>query len=413
MLAGFFQALEARPVVETILKEVVGINAPRIALARTDHERVDTSFNEIGNTVGFFGGGYLTLSALHALLPNQPMDKLKLSHKSKQAFEKALQRNLWHQSGAAWGVSSLLFAFMWALPFMRNHLTASRTGQTQFTQIIGAKKHQGQHNRDAVEDEKAKNRWWAKTIMSLGVAGAISGILLGRWGASKGFALTAFEHYMEKLKSPHRGLKNVLDRFLGAIRFKDGKFKNFNSVHGMFFWGLPAYIGWVQAARDKYERVEWIIKTANFFTWFYGLPAVIKTAFTKRFAPEVKAQMTQLNRSSVNWAVMTAVEQKKRLSPEQFLQAKRLWTRQNVVSLLASIVLLGVSPMVLNRYLTSWRLRREGTHEATMPNTATQAATINTLPTDSYRGIQRTHDAFSGFIETQQGTHQRRQAALL
>ncbi|MBY0405146.1 MAG: hypothetical protein K2X66_14695, partial [Cyanobacteria bacterium] len=169
-LVNFLSLMERQPLWDTMAKEVVGINAPKIIFTRSNDERIDVATNELGNTVGFVATGFLLEKALDFLY-----------EKAVPASKKALENTkTWEALGRSFTLYSLIFSVMWAMPFIRNYYTAKRTGQVQYTQVIGAKNvhqpwHQDEsksenkgHATNQVQEKMAEYRNKALTTLGLG-----------------------------------------------------------------------------------------------------------------------------------------------------------------------------------------------------------------------------------------------------
>ncbi len=322
-LSKGFAALERNPSLEIFVKEVIGINAPRIALARSATEMFDVAVSETGNTLGFFGIGY----GLDALL--------------KQVYKKTATNThgmSWSHLGKSYALFSVLFAWMWAMPFFRNAITAQKTGKTNFKDVIQGAHQSGKtgSNANTQDDapEKTAEAFYRKGSigMGLGILGALLAIALTRGRASSGKPLGKMAQLFNKLT------------------VENGSFAKLKDIHALLFWGLPAYVGWMQAARDKYEYKEWVLKFASFAFCFFVPKQIMKRVFQPKFEALLGKQVP---------ATFEAIERTLAKAPEKKQAALALWRKQNVWGMLSSLVLLGISPAVLNRYLTQKRLERD------------------------------------------------------
>jgi hypothetical protein len=101
------------------------------------------------------------------------------------------------------------------------------------------------------------------------------------------------------------------------LALKDGSFSNFDGMKALVFWGWTAYGGWIHASRNHHERREQVIKAINFTVGFQVIPEIVK-AVSKG-------------------------------NPRQTF----------VASTVASILALGLSPALLNIWLTKSRIQAE------------------------------------------------------
>lgn len=238
-------------------KEFFGINLPKMIKVRNWDEFKDSATNELTNTVGYFGLGALTSWAYGKLLP--------ATHNLT-----AFQGNA-RVMGKSLAMCATLGSFIWAVPFIRNYATALRTGTTKFTRLIG---ETDLLSKQSPEEFKREKKRFFNTIVGVFGSGLVASaaILMATRGIMKRGAF----------KAP-QWLKGMGE----ALTFKDGNFKNMNNAHAAWFWGLPCYLGLIQASREPHEKVEQAIKAANFFTMFFLVPHVIRRVFLRpRFYPQ-------------------------------------------------------------------------------------------------------------------------------
>lgn len=322
--------LESQGVWDTMTKEVVGINAPKIAITRTNTERLDVAVSEIGNTIGAFGTGLA-------------MDRFlgKAFSGAQAAGGKSAQ---WAVLGRSTALFSAIFAIMWAMPFIRNYVTAKRTGNVNFTDVIGAKGIVRSSERD-VQDAVAGYRNKALGILGLGLAGAVAGaggaMLAIRRGAGLGV--------LTKLFSNGWLNRNLL--------LKNGSFNDFAGLKALLFWGVPAYGGWIHASRDPYEKKEQLLKFGSFVGSFFGPQLLFDRYFKGKFARLLPDGV------EATYKDMTAALAK---APgnARLQEALKFWKIKSLGGLATSILLLGVTPPLINIWLTSRRIRRDAAKQA-------------------------------------------------
>lgn len=326
-------ALESFPVLDTVTKEVVGINIPKIVVTRSDTERMDVAVSEIGNTVAFGVGGV----AAEQLF--------------KKAFETAQQASSksvpyqWAVIGRSLGIYSVIFSLMWAMPFIRNYITAKRTGSVRFTDVIASgHRHQpgDAHDRKAaLQHALDYYRGKALTILGLGLGGAAASVGLTRLAASS------------TREIGKDCLKRIFNSWAGKnLLLKGGQFSKFGGWPALLFWGVPAYGGWLHASRDPYEKKEQVLKFANFVACFFGPPVLMNRWYQNKFQqafPNVK--LKELSYSAIN----------KTFSGNEAARNKALslWAKKGILGLGSSILLLGTMPQLMNIFLTKRRIQRD------------------------------------------------------
>jgi hypothetical protein len=326
-LVNFLSLMERQPLWDTMAKEVVGINAPKIIFTRSNDERIDVATNELGNTVGFVATGFLLEKALDFLY-----------EKAVPASKKALENTkTWEALGRSFTLYSLIFSVMWAMPFIRNYYTAKRTGQVQYTHVIGAKNvHQPEkkaYPSNQVQEKMAEYRNKALSILGLGALFASAASVASVFAIGKGAGVGPMAQWVAK-----------------NLALIGGKFSDFSGVKALLFWGLPAYGGWIHASRDPIEKKEQLLKFFNFVFCFSVPQQVMKWYFNSGFEKLLGKNM------EASFAKLKSPEYLTRFGADIVKKATRLKLFQEGAGLVSSIVLLGISPAVLNIFLTQKRL---------------------------------------------------------
>lgn len=339
------------PVLDTAVKEVVGINAPKILTTRSAEERKDTFYSEIGNTVGFFGSGLALNTLLNKTLPTKAMQ-----HRNPLAYQYGVL-------GRSAALFSAAFSIMWAMPFIRNYLTAKQTGSVEFTQVIGARKAdvKNPNLHHALSDYQMK----AATILGLG----LTGVLLSVGGAKLGIQRQWGKAGLEKLFQNPKG-------WIHKLTLKNGDFAHFAGLPALLFWGVPAYGGWIHASRDSYERKEQLLKFAGFVAGFFGPAVALNRYFQNKFKAVVGNADVAMAYKDIT-TKLTGPVQKKALN----VLAVRVGT-----SLLSSILLLGTLPQLINIYLTRKRLA-QNVKAMSSENSPMMPAPVQAYPVSPHQGI--------------------------
>lgn len=331
----FLNQLGNTPMLDTLTKEIVGVNLPRVALTRSADERLDVAASAIGNTAAAFGVGGLLNWGLNRIYG--------------QAAKADDLAGRWARLGRSAAIFSAVFSLMWAMPFVRNYITARRTGSVQFTDVIGASASAVQSKSDlttALSDYKTK----ALTFIGSGAAMAAAAILGTRLAMARNLNPGILKRFFN-----HAWLRENL-------LLKNGSFTDFSWLKALFFWGVPAYGGWIHASRDQYERREQLLKFGCFVAAFFGPQYLLARRF-KQMAGKL------LNRE---WDYRWVTAQLKQLAPDHpqrpaLQKALSAWRKNTVGGLLLSIGLLGAIPQVLGMLLTRSGLKdKVGTPKASI-----------------------------------------------
>ena len=138
-------------VVSTIGKEVVGINAPKAINVRRFGEFLDAMVSELGNTIGYFGGGYALSAVMNALKPRL------ISTSTPEALKT-------FHAGKSVAFMAVLGSFIWDMPFFRNVITANKLGTTKFTEIISGNSLLA---KETTEEFKQNKRRYLRTGLAV------------------------------------------------------------------------------------------------------------------------------------------------------------------------------------------------------------------------------------------------------
>lgn len=323
--------LEKRTLLDTMAKEVVGINAPKILFTRSKDERIDAATSEIGNTFGLIAvGGILNWGLKHLF-------------KGVQAMGGRAEQ--WAILGRTGALYSSIFALMWAMPFVRNYVTALRTGKTSFTDVInsGAYGAQKEDVRTAMAHDKRKV-WQVLGLGGLATALFTGlGLLAAKKQAGLGLLKGLFSNNWIREK----------------LLLKNGSFDDFSGLKAVLFWGLPAYGGWYDASRDPYEKKEQLLKFASFVAGFSGPQLLLGRYFKKTFEKLLPAGV-EAKYLSITQALAKETSPLVKANLEKALGT---WKKKSLYSLLLSIGLLSATQL-LNFHLTGKRMARAKALEA-------------------------------------------------
>ncbi|MCA9798810.1 MAG: hypothetical protein KC476_07005 [Cyanobacteria bacterium HKST-UBA06] len=349
--------------------EVLGINLPRILLTRTTREKMDVAVCELGNTVGFFGllwgGGAL-------------VDKL-LKHNGLNVIN---QPGVLSRGRVAKSLLLIppLFAFMAAMPFIRNAYTAYSSGTTNFKNLITRQGQSPNRNPTSfasaflhpaeVANQKERGEVMAKVrhdlmlgrdIFLVGTALGLLGFGLAS-GSMGRFSL--FSGSSNRLNPVFKswGVDRSLKKMLNGACFRGSHANEMTDAHALAYWGLPCYAALIAASRDAFEVKEQLLKMINFNVMFMmpglivgGLPYFKNQSvgWAKKlpgfYSPE----------GQFNWKAWKASTGKgTELSAGLLKKAVAFETRKTLAQFAATTVLMSVFPALLNIWLTRQRLKK-------------------------------------------------------
>jgi hypothetical protein len=285
-ISGFLPMLEQRPLAGLVVKDVAAFNAPKVTLARSWKERLDTATLEFANT------GITLLSSLFLpRLLRHPVSKL--SGISVEALKREIPYTMQGQTSQAVKLARLGTSFsfflpfaaaFWAAPFFRNWLTLKRTNSANFEAMIGFGGVQNNAPQRSVQGEMAHQKKKGRQVFGAGLVLGVAS-LLGFSAAARGIAKQEGKSLWTRLASK---LETDWKKPWGWLFEKfDLKGKGAYQIAGgpatLFFWGLPAYLGWIHAARSKNEKRERLLQSANALFWFFFAPVLTGWLWHKPF----------------------------------------------------------------------------------------------------------------------------------
>ena len=328
-LISVLSTLEQQPVLDTALRDLLGNNLPKIALTRSSAERMDVAVSQFGNTLLFGLGG----TAMDLLL------RRVFANAQKAASHTAAYR--WAEVARSLGIYSTMASVMWAMPFVRNYITTKKTGSLSFSDVIqsgGTPKAKTPAQQAALAANLQENKRKALVILGWGAAGV---------AVPAAFALWAGKTTLNTGKKVGEDLLEKLyhNKIAKSFVLEGGEFKKLAGIPSLLFWGLPAYFGWYQASRDAYEKQEVFIRAANFTFCFFGPGMISDNLLKKKFTE--KFGLPDMSFAAVKASALSEAKQK---AAQNFLKWK------NLGSMGVSVALLGITPQLLNIYLTGRRL---------------------------------------------------------
>lgn len=285
-VAGLLSTLEGRPLSELVFKDISAFNAPKIALSRTWKERLDTATLELSNT------GITLLSSL-ALPPLLRPVVSKLSGVTVADLKRELPYALQNKTpqavklarlGSSFGFFLPFAASFWAAPFFRNWLTLRRTQSADFESMIGFDGASGNQPKRSLQAEMKhqKNMAWKVFASGVGLGAlALTGFGVAARGVANKASKPIWQQASQRLENQWKNNWNWLfEKF-------DLKGKNAYQIAGgpatLLFWGAPAYLGWIHAARGKNEKRERFVQSGNAIFWFFFAPVLTSWLWHKPF----------------------------------------------------------------------------------------------------------------------------------
>ncbi len=294
---GMMSSLEQKPLAELVMKDVMAFNAPKIAMARTWSERLDTAMLELTNT-----SITLLASLTVPLALRYPVSKLSgVAHRD---LVKEIPYSQLAQTSSKIRMARMATSFgfffpfagaFWAAPFLRNWLTAKKNHSSDFESMIGLgplHPNKQQPDKRSWQEELAYQKHTGFTVLGLSTALGVS--------AATGLSWLARSMNPTKPDSAGNRLAHTLEtkyKNLWSTNFNkfDLKGASGNQIAGgratLLFWGLPAYLGWVHGARSNNERRERLLQSANALFWFFVAPAMVGKIWT----PAMKDAAGELN----------------------------------------------------------------------------------------------------------------------
>ncbi len=329
--------------------EVLGINLPRTTIVRTVDEAIDAGVNEFGNTIGFFGGVFGGGFLLDKLLKSW---KIPLHPRADIISQGRVLKSF--------GLIPPLVAFMMAMPFFRNAFTAKRSGTLDFKDLISKndsirKKHSSQSPDAQTQAAIQRYTQIGLSILAGGFALAAAGVLWARFGLFK--PKQAFT-----LAKPFNN--PAFQKILKAICLTGKKATEFDDLRAVFYWGIPAYISWMLASRDKFEVKEQFLKMINFIAVYVLTDKVVSKFFDRKTAQHAKTVPGVYDKvgSSLKFSYAKAATLSKTMG-SKVQKVIRFENLKLLTGLGMTVSLMAVLPALLNIYLTRQRLERAQAEE--------------------------------------------------
>ncbi len=365
LLVNTLGKLENSYLLDVAAREVVGINAPKMAITRSWDERLDVATFEVGNTVAAFGPTLLIDKVLKKTLYKPNMT--------------AIQKK-WAQLGHSMGILFPMFGLMWAMSFIRNYMTTKRSGKVDFKDVITKGKAEPL-KQNPYENLKAVNakldKYKKNTLQIMGAflgLGAAS-IAMGRYGAKHSLKMGPIGQAMDKL-----------------FGFGEKGFSNFGKKKwdAFVFWGVSSYLGALQGARDKFELKEQILKFFAFNFAFFVPAMVADKHYGKKFVEKLgQKTIDQIKTHGDGSITKKAIHKALESQPALEKTASKIWLNRTVTGLVSSIFLLGLLPAGINILLTKKRIENEANNHASNPLS---------MPSLSFNPSQPLQKNFSGGV---------------
>ncbi|MBX2859888.1 MAG: hypothetical protein KTR14_01545, partial [Vampirovibrio sp.] len=198
------------------------------------------------------------------------------------------------------------------ISFLRNYITTKRTGTTDYAQMIGEKDRQNMDPNYVQEVAEGNLKHYLKAAGAGALLSAT--IMLSTIAiAKKGIAMPKILRWIQSKTS-----------------LLEGKFSKAPIPAIILFGVLPAYAGFIDGARDIYEKKEIALRFAGYITSFHLLPKLIENAIGKGLKPR---KITRVLGGPQNLAY--------------------------VGKFLSTLIFSSSMPAILNIYLTRQRVKRD------------------------------------------------------
>lgn len=307
-LANTLTFVRTNNTVDIGVRDVLGNNLPHTLIVRNRNEMVDQALGQFGNSLLFYGGGWLFDKAVDVAA--RPWQK----HLS------TAQRT-WLHTGKSLGLYAFLSTLMIASAQWRNAITTKRTGTTNYTDMIG----ETQHNTETPEAVTQQVRQYVNK--GLAIVRLNLPILAGL------IPVTAL------LIARKARVPKAVQWLNQHVLLREGKFSKMPDVGDIICGAGAAYLGWFLASRDGFEMKELILRFSAFVLSFFVLPHMVAKQVGKR----LPASVSKIFGSIENAAYLSKLG--------------------------ASILFCTAIPSLLNIYLTHQRVLKAEKDAPAMPKT--------------------------------------------
>jgi hypothetical protein len=259
VLANFISTLESRRLYNCASKELFGANIPHTFLPGM----VSSSAERLEQGIGQFGSSFFQTPV--ALLAEQVMDKTVGRLPLPGPDGTALSNDIWLM-GKTFSLYSLTAGGLLSVPFIRNVVSMSRTGRTDFVGVTGLNGAKSTEDPEKVKLAIAQNvKTLEKTLLTTVSVSA---------GLAIGSALTA--RY-------HTTLPKPLMAFLAKheVLLPKGEYRNLTDMGATLGWGIPAYTGCWFGSRDKVEKQEIGLRAGAWVFAFSVFPKMLEKALLR------------------------------------------------------------------------------------------------------------------------------------
>jgi hypothetical protein len=347
-VSNFIGFIKTNPTMGVLAYEVAAVNLPKTSLSylRNSKEGQDTLFNEAVNTAGFFGGFY-GLSALYS----KWLKKLNLS-----IVEQALEPLSKGRLAKSVALISFAFTFMLSTPFLRNAYSAWKFKSVDFKSLIEKEKS----TPATAQAQEMEARQFIRKNLVIGTSLILGGLAAG---AGLFYALAKHPALAFNKQTTQTMFGKIAQFFTLDGRHGDG----IGGMKAVAFWGLPAYVGWMAGARDRYEFLETGLKFASFTLSFAGIDALLNGYHLKRFAALKKSAVlnTEIEKAFYNKKTGQFIYENLKQLPELLSRFKgleavlgresALFTGIFALKILTSLVI----PFGINAYFTNKRIAHD------------------------------------------------------
>jgi hypothetical protein len=278
------------------------------------------------------------------------------------------QKQLAHLAGSFGFLIPFAMAFV-GVPYLRNAITLAKNKTANFEALIGLEKPTFANERRPYKQEMEYQIGQFSKILSLGALGGLA-------------ATVSLSLLSRRIPSNLSLQSRKLVNFAYKVFHLGGKAANqiTGDTSVFIFWLLPAYAGWLLAARSKNEFREQLVKSANSVLWF----SVFNRFWTKpKFAQVFKnlykqtgiylakgpknlasnatiiQRLSHLSRQ-VEWTPSwDAINKLAKTNPKAFPLFRNAMIKEELANLGISVGMLAATPSLLNIVLTRNRYEAE------------------------------------------------------
>ncbi len=331
--------------------EVLGINLPKTLIVRTKNEALDVGVNEFGNTLGFcsvvWGGSRFIDNLLRR-------NNIRI-HPDSQVLSRGRVLK-------SFVLVPSLIGFMMAMPFWRNAFTAWRSGTVDFRNLIT-------RDRTHIDsrEEQDKTQAFIQKYLTKGAVIFTTGIALGALGMVSAGSKSILPLFRKNSSRLIPALdKPWIRKALTKLCLTGKNASEFTDVRALAYWGIPTYLSWMAASRDKFEVKETFLKMVNFVAVYLLTEMGVNSVFVSKTRLLARKFPKLYTGSAQNPEFSYRQWEKLKGNTSAMRSVLRLENTKRLLGLGLTVSLMAIFPAILNIYLTRKRLARQAQEEASL-----------------------------------------------